>query len=185
MPIRERRRLNRSAKAGRGFGQGRCRTENGSEGAGLGLGLGRRIPGRGEGRLQQSGAGFYRKSAVASTKMEKPFMKIAISTTENSTAAVMDDRFGRAPGFILLDTSTSESEFIDNQKNADAGQSAGIQSAQALVNKGVDAVISGHCGPKAFRVLNDAGVRVFMSSPVKVSEAISQLQAGQLEQQLS
>lgn len=158
MPIRERRRLNRSAKAGRGCGQG---------------------------RRQNKAFSQWQVANQTQTEVKKPFMKIAISTTENSTDAIMDERFGRAPGFIVLDSSTAEHEFIDNQQNVDARQSAGIQSAQGLVNKGVDAVISGHCGPKAFRVLNDAGVKVFMSAPVKVSEAVSKLQAGQLEQQLS
>ncbi|TCS40369.1 NifB/NifX family molybdenum-iron cluster-binding protein [Reinekea marinisedimentorum] len=179
MPIREKRKLNRSGRPGRG--EGRCESEPQQD---MRRGAGDRGKGFGPGR-RQAAIPVSPVNQVTQVKIEKPFMKIAISTTENSSDALMDERFGRAPGFLLFDTGTSKNEFINNQTNVAARQSAGIQSAQALVNKGVEAVISGHCGPKAFRVLNDAGVKVFMSAPVKVSEAVSRLQAGELEQQLS
>jgi predicted Fe-Mo cluster-binding NifX family protein len=53
-----------------------------------------------------------------------------------------------------------------------AAQGAGIQAAQLLVNLGVEAVITGHVGPKAFRTLKAAGVNIYLSEAATVEEAL-------------
>ncbi len=112
-------------------------------------------------------------------------MKIAISTTENAMNAMMDSKFGRAVGFVIYDTASQSSDYIDNQQNIAATQGAGIQSAQDLLNRDISCVISGHLGPKAFRVFNDAGIKVYNCENLTVEDALSQLQANSLAEQLS
>ena len=76
-------------------------------------------------------------------------MKIAISAIANDLDARVDSRFGRAPGFLIVENEDNSFEYVSNTINAGAGQGAGIAAAQTVANTGVGAVITGHCGPKA------------------------------------
>ena len=49
---------------------------------------------------------------------------------------------------------------LDNSENVNAFKGAGIQAATMVCDKGVDAMLTGFCGPNAFKVLNAAGVKV-------------------------
>jgi predicted Fe-Mo cluster-binding NifX family protein len=109
-------------------------------------------------------------------------MKIAISARTEDLSAPIDMRFGRANIFICYDTNTKETSFHNNTQNLNAAQGAGIQAAQTVANLGVDAVITGHCGPKAFRVLQTAQVAVFyVKTGIPATEAIQLLADGKLE----
>ena len=68
----------------------------------------------------------------------------------------------------------------DNNQNVQAAQGAGIQAAQKVVKSGAQALVTGHCGPKAFRVLSAANVTVYNCQAETVAEAIEQVQSGQL-----
>jgi len=107
-------------------------------------------------------------------------MKIAVTTTGNDLNSPFESRFGRAPGFIIYDTETEEFEPVDNSMNLNAAQGAGIQAAMNIVKSGAKALVSGHCGPKAFTVLKQAGVEIFNTNAATVSEAIEQYISGRL-----
>jgi len=77
-------------------------------------------------------------------------MKIAISATGTTLDAEVDPRFGRCQGFIIADTETDEYEAIDNASAMAAG-GAGISTAQMIAGKGVEAVLTGNCGPNAYQ----------------------------------
>ncbi|MFC1782395.1 NifB/NifX family molybdenum-iron cluster-binding protein [Planctomycetota bacterium] len=110
-------------------------------------------------------------------------MKVAVTSEGQKMNSVIDPRFGRAKYFFLVDTETGEHEVVDNEQNLNAAQGAGIQTGQNVVELRADAVISGNVGPKAFRVLEAAGVKVFLSPPgMSVSEAVECLKAGDLDQ---
>lgn len=108
-------------------------------------------------------------------------MKIAISAGGNDLDAPFESRFGRAPKFIIVDLETNESRVIDNTRNLNAVQGAGIQTAQNIINSGAKAVITGHCGPKAFRVLATADVKVYTASARTVREAVELYRTGKLD----
>ena len=93
----------------------------------------------------------------------------------------MDPRFGRAAGFLLVDTETSEHEVIHNTQNLNAMQGAGIQAAQTVCSHHPDYVLTGHCGPKAFRALEAAGVKVVVGVEGTVAEAVEKLKAGEVK----
>ena len=107
-------------------------------------------------------------------------MKIAISTSGGDLNAPLDTRFGRAAKFLVYDTETKSFDVIDNAQNLNAAQGAGIQSAQNVAASGAQALVSGHCGPKAFRALSAAGVKAYTSNAATVQEALDQYQAGAL-----
>ena len=109
-------------------------------------------------------------------------MKIAITTSSNSLSAEQNKTFGRAPGFLIYDTENQTHEFIDNQQNIQAAQGAGIQSAQNIIATGAQCVISGQCGPKALRVLQSAGVKIYNSDATTVKESIDLFNEGALEE---
>jgi predicted Fe-Mo cluster-binding NifX family protein len=109
-------------------------------------------------------------------------MKVAISSTGKAFQDQLDPRFGRAAGFILFDTETGHSEFIDNQGNQQASKGAGIHAAQNVVRAGAEAVISGHIGPKAYAALESGGIRVFQSETKTVQEVIEDFRQGRLSQ---
>jgi predicted Fe-Mo cluster-binding NifX family protein len=107
-------------------------------------------------------------------------MKIALTTAGDNLNAPLDSRFGRAPKFLIYDLDTKSFEMMDNEQNLNASQGAGIQSAQTVARQGVAAVITGHCGPKAFRVLKSAGIKIYNTSASTVQEALDMYLAGKL-----
>jgi len=109
-------------------------------------------------------------------------MKIAITATGNEMSSKVDPRFGRAKYFIVVDTDTSESAAHDNAQNLNAAQGAGIQAGETVVHLGAAAVVTGNVGPKAFRVLNAAGIKVYLSKEGTVGEAFSKFKAGELQE---
>lgn len=109
-------------------------------------------------------------------------MKIAFSTSGNDLGAPLDIRFGRAPKFLIHDLESGESVVIDNAQNLNAAQGAGIQSAETVVRSGAEALVSGHCGPNAFRVLRAAGVKIYNSEAATIADALEEYKAGKLKE---
>jgi predicted Fe-Mo cluster-binding NifX family protein len=109
-------------------------------------------------------------------------MKVAVSAQGGELSSLVDARFGRAPWFIIADTESEDFLAVENTQNLNAPQGAGIQAAQTVANQDVKAVLTGHCGPKAFRVLTQAGIKLYVGVEGKVSDALEQLKAGTLQE---
>jgi predicted Fe-Mo cluster-binding NifX family protein len=108
-------------------------------------------------------------------------MKICVTATAGDLNAQIDPRFGRSQYFVIVDADTMAFEAMPNEAmNAPGG--AGIQAAQAMVNKGVDAVISGNMGPNAFQVLSTAGVKIATGAYGTVKEAVELYKSGKLSE---
>lgn len=107
-------------------------------------------------------------------------MKIAITTSGDSLESSLDPRFGRAAKFLIYDMTSGDFEIVDNTQNLNAAQGAGIQAAQNVAQSGVECVITGHCGPKAFRVLSAAGIKIYNCTANTVAEALDQLSQGHI-----
>ena len=107
-------------------------------------------------------------------------MKIAISQREKTPNSFLDERFGRAPHFIIYDLEKDSYHSIDNAQNLNSAQGAGIQSAQTVANAGAKVLITGNVGPKAFQVLEKAGVDIYLAKATTVKEAINDYKAGKL-----
>ena len=107
-------------------------------------------------------------------------MKIVFTTSGESLESPLEGRFGRAPRFLIYDQDHDTVEILDNRKNVEAAQGAGIQAAEAVVRSGAQTLVTGHCGPKAFRVLAAAGIQVFTTDAATVSAALEAFRAGDL-----
>ncbi|MBF0363445.1 MAG: NifB/NifX family molybdenum-iron cluster-binding protein [Oligoflexia bacterium] len=112
-------------------------------------------------------------------------MKLAISSTGINLDSLLDPRFGRAKYFIIIEDEQDESKFtsIDNVQNLNATEGAGIQTATLVIDQSVDAVITGNCGPKAFKLLKKANIKVFLSKgDISISSIIKEFKNNQLEE---
>ncbi|MFZ1947698.1 MAG: NifB/NifX family molybdenum-iron cluster-binding protein [bacterium] len=108
-------------------------------------------------------------------------MKIAFSTSGSTLDAPLDNRFGRARGFLIYDLESGDVEIIDNTQSLNSPSGAGIQAAEAIVRSGATGLVTGHCGPKAFRVLSAAGVVVYNTDAETVAEALKRYKSGSLK----
>jgi predicted Fe-Mo cluster-binding NifX family protein len=112
-------------------------------------------------------------------------MKIAITSNKNSLDAQVDPKFGRAAFFIVYDLETGLTEFLENQQSLNAPAGAGVQAAQTIINAGAEALLTGHCGPKAFRALSAAGVAVYVNVTGSIKEAIQAFNEGKCEKAIA
>lgn len=110
-------------------------------------------------------------------------MKVAFSASGESLEAPLDSRFGRAPNFLIYDLDSGLARLVDNGASRASSQGAGIQAADSVVRAGAGAVVTAHCGPKAYQVLHAAGIRVFTCNAATVGEALDQYRAGALVEQ--
>ena len=99
-------------------------------------------------------------------------MRVAISTQGIDLDAEVDPRFGRARNFILVETLTMKHQVIENTQSLHLPQGAGIQSAQNILEHHPEVILTGNCGPKAFRVLQAAKVKVIVGVKGKISDAL-------------
>ena len=106
-------------------------------------------------------------------------MKVAVTSRGATLDNQVDPRFGRCVSFVIVETDDMSFEAIENG-NAVAGGGAGIQSAQLIADRDAKVVITGNCGPNAFRTLEAAGIRVVVGAAGTVREVIEQYKAGTL-----
>ena len=107
-------------------------------------------------------------------------MKIIITSQGEDLISQVDPRFGRAKYFVIYNTETEEIIMKSNEQNLNAAQGAGIQSAQNVVDFGGEMVMTGHCGPKAFRILNEGGIKVVTDVSGTVADAIELYKKGNI-----
>jgi len=106
-------------------------------------------------------------------------MKIAISANGTNLDATINDRFGRCPYFLIVETDDVSIEVLENA-NADLSTGAGIQAASMVVSKGAQAVVTGNCGPKAMQVFSEAGIAVILNQQGVVRDVVETFKKGVL-----
>jgi|YelNatPaOPRAMG01_1025707.scaffolds.fasta_scaffold82881_2 predicted Fe-Mo cluster-binding NifX family protein len=108
-------------------------------------------------------------------------MKLAVTSQGNNLNSPLDPRFGRAKYFIVVDTETGAFSAAENTVNLNAAQGAGIQAGKRVAELGVEGLVTGHVGPKAFTTLKAAGVKIYTGASGTVAGAIEQFKAGKLQ----
>ncbi|MPM58108.1 hypothetical protein SDC9_104937 [bioreactor metagenome] len=109
-------------------------------------------------------------------------MKIAITAHGEDRHSALDSRFGRADYFVIYDQETKTWESYPNTQNLEAAHGAGIQAGQSLAKTGAKILITGHVGPKAFRVLEAEQIAMYSFGDTEgtVEEALSGFLDGKL-----
>lgn len=106
---------------------------------------------------------------------------IAISSDGPTLDDMVDPRFGRAGGFIIVDIEQNTTKYIDNGASQVRSQGAGIETAERMAKEGVEVVLSGFVGPKAFLALQAAEIKVCQNvDGMTVGQALEKYLSGQL-----
>lgn len=99
-------------------------------------------------------------------------MKVAISASGTTLAALVDPRFGRCPYFVMVETNSMALVAYANE-SAGFQRGAGIQAAGFVVDKGAEAVLTGRCGPNAALALEAAGIPFYEAlGDIPIHEAV-------------
>lgn len=98
-------------------------------------------------------------------------MKIAVSATGGSIHARVEERFGRAPYYVVVDSETMRFGLVPNP-SVTSEHGAGPQAASLLRDRGVTVVLTGRVGPNARRALEALGLQLVEGAGGTVEEAV-------------
>ncbi len=108
-------------------------------------------------------------------------MKVGVSAIGPTLDDRVDERFGRAAYLLVVDAETLALEAIDNTVNRNALQGSGIGAAEIVASRGVEAMVTGHLGPKAYKALRAAGIEGFEGTGMTVRDAVDAWAEGGLD----
>ncbi|MCX6700119.1 MAG: NifB/NifX family molybdenum-iron cluster-binding protein [Methanomicrobiales archaeon] len=98
-------------------------------------------------------------------------MKVCFTSKGATLDTPTEERFGRAPYFIIVESENGSFEAIPNPY-ADGSGGVGPKAAQILIAHNVKALISGQVGGNAREVLDAAGIAMYTytgGGPVKAA----------------
>ena len=107
-------------------------------------------------------------------------MKVAVTSKGTDIDSEVDPRFGRAAYILIVDTETFDFEALDNQENVNALKGAGIQAASMVSKKGAEVLLTGFCGPNAFKAMAAAKIGVANDASGTIKDAIQAYLDGKL-----
>ena len=107
-------------------------------------------------------------------------MKIAVTSTGTDLDAQIDPRFGRAAYILIVDSKTFDFEVLDNKENVNALKGAGIQTARMVSDKQAEVLLTGFCGPNAFKVMKAVKIGVANNADGSVKDAVKAYLDGKL-----
>jgi predicted Fe-Mo cluster-binding NifX family protein len=108
-------------------------------------------------------------------------VRVAVTAQGETLESPVDQRFGRAKYFIVVDTEGGEFEVVSNEQSLNAPQGAGIQAGRIVAERKAEVLLTGHCGPNAFRTLAAAGVKVVVGAQGTVNQALARFKNGELK----
>jgi predicted Fe-Mo cluster-binding NifX family protein len=103
-------------------------------------------------------------------------MILLISAQQPLLDGPVDERFGRSPWLVKMDTETNHWEAFPNPGASQSG-GAGVAAAQFVIDQQANAVVSGDFGPHAANVFRAAGIqmRLFSDETATVRQAVEYL----------
>jgi len=107
-------------------------------------------------------------------------MKIAVTSKGANLDSQVDPRFGRAAYILIIDSETFDFEVLDNKENVNALKGAGIQAAKMVSEKQAEVLLTGFCGPNAFKVMKAAKIGVANNAEGSVRDAVNAYLDGKL-----
>jgi len=109
-------------------------------------------------------------------------MKIAITSVGKSISSKISGVFSRCPYFIIFEIENGKAVKIATIENllSDQQGHTGINVAQSMVEKGINAVITGNIGPRALDVLKQFNIDVYLGNGI-VKEVLQKFMKGKLE----
>ena len=86
-------------------------------------------------------------------------MKIAVTSQAGSMDALLSERFGRCPYFVIYDTESAKFNVITNIGEQMKG-GAGPKAAELVIKEDAQVLLTGKVGNKAKDVLDRANLKV-------------------------
>lgn len=106
-------------------------------------------------------------------------MKISIPVNDKSMESGVCISFGRTPYFLIYDTKSKESVFVENTAATSQG-GAGIKAAQIVADNKVDVLLTPRCGRNAADVLEAADIKLYKSENDSIKDNINAYTDGKL-----
>lgn len=106
-------------------------------------------------------------------------MKIVIPVDEKTLESNVCVSFGRTPYFLIYDTETNESAFIDNSAATSTG-GAGIKAAQIIVDNKANALLTPRCGQNAADVIKAADIKIYKTTFSSIKDNLAAFTDGKL-----
>jgi predicted DNA-binding protein (UPF0251 family)/predicted Fe-Mo cluster-binding NifX family protein len=132
-------------------------------------------------RIEATASVEIKTIATAAATDIPALMRVAVSAHAASLEAAVAPRFGRAPGFLIVDPKTMDFEYVANGVGPDRTSGLGVDAAALIANAGVTVLLTGFVGAKAMRVLAQAGIRVADGlGALTVREAVECLVRGEI-----
>jgi len=106
-------------------------------------------------------------------------MRVSIPTRdENGLEGIVEQHFGKAPTYTIIDTETDQVIVIPNTSEHMGG--VGLPP-EYLNQNGVDVMLCGGLGFKAVRMFESYGIKVFVGAGGTVRETFEAWKAGKLQ----
>lgn len=118
------------------------------------------------------------RNLLSSKTKGSDVMVICVSSEGPDLDSPVDPRFGRCR-FLIFSKDDSTWEAVENPNGMLSG-GAGIKTAQLIIDRDADILLTGNCGPNAFGTLSVAGVQLFTGASGTVGEAIERYKKGEL-----
>lgn len=109
-------------------------------------------------------------------------MKIAITSRGDTLDSPIDQRFGRCPCLLIVETDGMRTEAVANPYAEERG-GVGSRLASLVAGRGVEVVLTGTLGPNAQEALDAAGIEAVLDCKGTVREAVDAFIAGRLKSQ--
>ena len=106
-------------------------------------------------------------------------MKIAMPAEDKIMETSVCISFGRTPYFLVYDTETEESIFLDNSAAASQG-GAGIKAAQLVADSHANVLLTPRCGDNAAEVIKAANIKMYKTKEGSVLDNINAFLNGSL-----
>lgn len=106
-------------------------------------------------------------------------MKISIPVNDKTMDSGVCISFGRTPYFLVYDSDSKESIFIENTAATSQG-GAGIKAAQIVADEKVNALITPRCGQNAAEVLYATDIKIYKSQNDSIEDNITAFMDGKL-----
>lgn len=109
-------------------------------------------------------------------------MKIALTSRGDILDSPIDQRFGRCPYVLIVETDGMHTEVVANPYAEESG-GVGSRLASLVADRGVEVVLTGTLGPNAQEALDAAGIEAVFDCKGTAREAVGAFIAGHFKSQ--
>ena len=105
-------------------------------------------------------------------------MKVVISATGRDKDSMINETFGRAPFFLIVDTKTLKEKVLVNTVQ-DRPNSVGITVGNMVAQEEIDAVIASDIGPHVYATFEQCGIKMYHAKG-NITDALQRFSEGKL-----